>query len=74
MQTVLIISSIGILFVFCYRIFNGIITAKRLKESQIAWDEYSKNMSKSEKDDCYLKWCNEQKMQMGWSNFYFPQK
>ena len=74
LQIVLITSSICILFIFCYWIFDRIIAAKRLKENQIAWDEYSKNMSKSEKDDCYLEWCNERKMQMGWRFFYFPQK
>lgn len=74
MQIVLITSSICILFIFCYWIFDRIITTKRLKENQIAWDEYSRNMNKSEKDACYLEWCNERKMQMGWSFFYFPQK
>lgn len=74
MQIVLITSSICILFIFCYWIFDRIITTKRLKENQIAWDEYSRNMSKSEKDACYLEWCNERKMQMGWRFFYFPQK
>lgn len=74
LQIVLITSSICILFIFCYWIFDRIITTKRLKENQIAWDEYSRNMSKSEKDACYLEWCNERKMQMGWRFFYFPQK
>lgn len=75
LQIVLITSSIGILFIFCYWIVvYKIIAAKRLKENQIAWNEYSKNMSKSEKDACYLEWCNERKMKMGWSAFYFPQK
>lgn len=64
----------GILFLTLYLIADKIITEKRLKENQISWDEYSKNMSKSEKDACYLKWCNERKMQMGWSYFYFPRE
>lgn len=68
------LSLVGILFLTLYLITDKIITEKRLKENQIAWDEYSKNMSKSEKDDCYLEWYNERKMQMGWSNFYFPRK
>lgn len=71
---VFFLSLVGILFLTLYLIADKIITTKRLKENQIAWDEYSRNMSKSEKDACYLKWCNERKMQMGWSFFYFPQK
>ena len=74
LQIVSSISSIGIIFILCYLIVDKIITTKRLKENQIAWDEYSRNMNKSEKDACYLEWCNERKMQMGWRLFYFPQK
>ena len=71
---VFFLSLVGILFLTLYLIADKIITAKRLKENQIAWDEYSRNMSKSEKDACYLEWCNERKRQMGWRFFYFPQK
>ena len=48
---VFFLSLVGILFLTLYLITDKIITEKRLKENQIAWDEYSKNMSKSEKDD-----------------------
>lgn len=71
---VFFLSLVGILFLTLYLIADKIIAEKRLKENQIAWDEYSKNMSKFEKDDCFLEWCNERKMQMGWRFFYFPQK
>lgn len=55
-----------------YYFVDRIVTNKRIKENQIAWDNFSKNMTYDEKIECYLKWCNEQRWQNGWHNYYFP--
>lgn len=58
--------------VVIYYLVDRGITNKRLKENQIAWDNFSKNMTYNEKICCYLKWCQERKIEKGWSDFYFP--
>lgn len=55
-----------------YYFADRIVTNKRIRENQIAWDNFSKNMAQNEKIECYLKWCDEQKYKKGWRNYYFP--
>lgn len=55
-----------------YYFVDRIVTNKRIKENQIAWDNFSKNMTYDEKIKYYLKWCNEQKWKKGWHHYYFP--
>ncbi len=62
----------AITFLFLYQVIDEIITNKRLKENQILWNEYSKNMTFNEKMDCYLYWCKQRKVEKGWRNYYFP--
>lgn len=61
-----------ILILTVYWIVDSIITNKRLKQNQIAWDEFSKNMSCKDKKQCYLEWCHKRKIEKGWRNYYFP--
>lgn len=55
-----------------YFLIDYIITGKRLKINQKAWDEYSANMDFDRKLDEYLPFCIEQKIKNGWNNYYFP--
>ena len=48
------------------------ISSKRLEENQIAWNEYSKEMTFDEKLEHYIKWCERRKVEKGWGNYYFP--
>lgn len=61
-----------ILILTVYYIVDSAITNKRLKQNQIAWDEFSKNMSCKDKKQCYLEWCHKRKIEKGWHNYYFP--
>ena len=63
---------IGLLFLLIYFTDDNLITRKRLKDNQIAWDEYSNGMTFSEKNDCYLDWCTNRKLENGWRFYYFP--
>ena len=63
---------IGFLFLLIYAVIDKIITTKRLKLNQTAWDEYSKNMTHSEKYNCYLEWCTRRKIENNWGFYYFP--
>ena len=51
---------------------DKIVTIKRLEENQIAWDEYSKDMTFDEKNQCYLEWCERRKAEKHWEHYYFP--
>ena len=66
------VSLFAALYLTVYFIVGRIIDNKRLKETQTAWDEYSKNMSKQEKDACFIEWCTERKIENRWKFFYFP--
>lgn len=57
-----------------YLTIDKIILHKRLKETQIAWDEYSKNMTWQERNENYLTWCEEYKYRKGWGHYYFPRE
>ena len=72
MKVVLGLSLFAALFLTVYFIVDRIIDNKRLKETQTAWDEYSKNMSKREKDACFIEWCVERKIENGWKFYCFP--
>ena len=65
-----------IIIVFLYLLIDAvvdkIITTKRLKLNQTAWDEYSKNMTYWEKYNCYLEWCTRRKAENNWRFYYFP--
>lgn len=60
------------LFLGVYFLIDHIITGKRLKINQKAWDEYSTNMDFDRKLNKYLPWCREQKIKNGWKFYYFP--
>ncbi|WP_448754376.1 hypothetical protein [Agathobacter sp.] len=60
------------LFLGVYFLIDHIITGKRLKINQKAWDEYSANMDFNRKLNEYLPWCREQKIKNGWKFYYFP--
>ena len=68
----LVITGAAFLFLGVYFLIDHIITGKRLKINQKAWDEYSANMDFDRKFDAYLPWCREQKIKNGWHNYYFP--
>ena len=63
---------IGFLFLLIYFVIDKIITTKRLKLNQTAWDEYSKNMTYFEKCNCYIEWCTRRKTENNWGFYYFP--
>lgn len=65
---------IGLLYLIIYIVIDNLITRKRVKQNQIAWDKYSKNMTYWEKQDCYLDWCTRRKLENGWRFYYFPRK
>ena len=63
---------IGFLYLLIYAVVDKIITTKRLKLNQTAWDEYSKNMTYFEKRNCYVEWCTRRKIENNWGFYYFP--
>lgn len=68
----LVIAGAAFLLLGVYFLIDHIITVKRLKINQKAWDEYSANMDSDRKFEAYLLWCTEQKMKNGWHNYYYP--
>lgn len=48
------------------------ITRKRFDINQKEWDEYSKGMTRSEKNKVYFEFCIEQKVKHGWNCIYPP--
>lgn len=68
----LVIAEIEFSCLVVYFLIDYIITVRRLKISQKAWDEYSANMDFDRKLDAYLPWCEEQKIKNGWNFYYFP--
>ena len=63
---------IGFLYLLIDAVVDKIITTKRLKLNQKAWDEYSKNMTYFEKRNCYVEWCTRRKIENNWEFYYFP--
>lgn len=72
MIVVLIICVLAFLLIEIYFLLDAIITRKRLKENQIAWDEYSKDMSYMEKMEIFPEWLESRKLEKGWSFYYIP--
>jgi hypothetical protein len=74
MQIIVMLAIAGAAFLFLgvYFLIDHIITGKRLKINQKAWDEYSANMDFNRKLNEYLLWCREQKIKNGWNFYYFP--
>lgn len=74
MQIIAMLAIAGATFLFLgvYFLIDHIITGKRLKINQKAWDEYSSNMDFNRKLNEYLPWCREQKIKNGWKFYYFP--
>lgn len=66
------IAGAAFLFLGVYFLIDHIITGKRLKINQKAWDECSANMDFNRKLNEYLPWCREQKIKNGWNFYYFP--
>ena len=62
----------GIFFLAAWFVSDAIITSKRIKENQIAWNEYSKGMTAEEKLDCFADFLYERRMEKGWKFFYIP--
>jgi len=62
------------LYLIIYLMVDRVITKKRLRENQLAWNEYSKNMTFDEKIDCYIDWCKQRKLEKGWRFYYFPRQ
>ena len=74
MQIIAMFAIAGATFLFLgvYFLIDHIITGKRLKINQKAWDECSSNMDFNRKLNEYLPWCREQKIKNGWKFYYFP--
>lgn len=74
MQIIAMFAIAGATFLFLgvYFLIDHIITGKRLKINQKAWDECSSNMDLNRKLNEYLPWCREQKIKNGWKFYYFP--
>ncbi len=68
----IIIGLSAFLILFVYIKVDDIITGERLRENQLAWNEYSKNMTDNEKMEVYLKWCKLRKYEKGWKYYYYP--
>ena len=55
-----------------WKIYDDVITRKRLSQNQKEWDEYCKDMTLNERGDCFIDWCKEQKVKNGWRLLYIP--
>ena len=63
---------IGLVFMSIYFIADTLITRKKLKRNQLLWNEYSKNMTHSEKMDCFCDWLEHNKAKHGDNFYYIP--
>lgn len=74
MQIIVMLAIAGAAFLFLgvYFLIDHIITGKRLKINQKAWDEYSANMDFNRKLNEYLPWCREQKIKKRMEFLLFP--
>jgi hypothetical protein len=63
---------VGLLFLAAWFVFYTIITNKRIKDNQQAWNEYSKNMSHDEKLGCFIDFLYARKAENGWEFLYIP--
>ena len=63
---------IGMVFLFILYFTDRIITQKRLRKNQIAWDNYCKDMTFSERLDCFNDWLPQRRYEEGWGFYYIP--
>lgn len=63
---------IGFVYLGVYLTVDTVLTHKRLKENQNAWDEYSKDMTWQEREEQYLRWVQRRRIQKRWNRWYFP--
>lgn len=68
----IIISVICMVTLVIYLVADRIITNHRLEINQRAWDEYSKNMTRKQKEDIFIEWIDEQQKKHGWGFKYIP--
>lgn len=68
----IIISVICMVALVIYLVSDRIITNHRLKINQRAWDEYSKDMTRKQKEDVFIEWIDEQQKKHGWRFKYIP--
>lgn len=62
----------ALLYILIWLARDRHITQTRIEQNQKAWNEYSKGMTDNKKWDCYLLFCEEQKVRNGWRFYYFP--
>lgn len=63
---------IGIIYISVWYFIDSLITKKRIKENQIAWNEYCKDKTLEQAYDLFLPWLDSRKIEMGWNFYYFP--
>ena len=68
----IIISVICMVALVINFVADRIITNHRLKINQRAWDEYSKDMTRKQKEDVFIEWIDEQQKKHGWRYKYIP--
>lgn len=69
---ILILLFIAATFLIVYLAIDSYITNKRLKENQLAWDEFSKDLSDIEKREVLLYWLEKRQIEKGWKYKYIP--
>lgn len=55
-----------------FLLYDRIITNKRLKISQKDWDEFSKGMTRAQKEDIFCEWLECHQLEKGWPHLYIP--
>lgn len=63
---------IAAVFLLASYFADRIITGKRLRENQSSWDNYCKDMTFSERIDCFADWILQRQYGMGWKHKYIP--
>ena len=63
---------IAAVFLLASYFADRIITGKRLRENQVAWDNYCKDMTFSERLDCFADWILQRQCETGWKHKYIP--
>ena len=69
---VLVMLLVFLLVLGAFSLYDRIITNKRLKISQKDWDEYSKNMTRKQKEDIFCDWLRYHQQEKGWPHLYIP--
>lgn len=63
---------IGVIYLLLFCFVDRIVTNKRLKENQSEWDNYCKDMTYSERLDCFTDWLLQRQCEKGWRFKYIP--